>query len=176
MAHRGGERRKNQCRPLAQSVERSDTHAYPATPQRRRRPVGFDEAQAHVAGRVPVVAMLVGLIDRVVVRPGIETRLADSFEQALKLAEGLAYVDLADGVVPGREDEAASGGNLKGAGLPPNRIVFSEKFACPVSGFTIEESAGVDERAALHSREDCAVERLRASDGRDDSARAASSD
>jgi excinuclease ABC subunit A len=28
---------------------------------------------------------------------------------------------------------------MKGAGLPPNRIVFSEKFACPVSGFTIAE-------------------------------------
>lgn len=79
------------------------------------------------------------VVDRLAVREGIETRLADSFEQALKLAEGLAYVDLADGVVPGREDEAAGGGNLKGAGLPANRIVFSEKFACPVSGFTIEE-------------------------------------
>ncbi|MGB7419839.1 MAG: excinuclease ABC subunit A, partial [Erythrobacter sp.] len=50
-----------------------------------------------------------------------------------------AYVDLADGAVPGREDEDASGGAMKGAGLPANRIVFSEKFACPVSGFTIEE-------------------------------------
>src|SRR5690606_995702 len=30
-------------------------------------------------------------------------------------------------------------GGLKGAGLPPNRSVFSEKFACPVSGFTLEE-------------------------------------
>jgi excinuclease ABC subunit A len=79
------------------------------------------------------------VVDRLAVREGIATRLADSFETALKLAEGLAYVDLADGVVPGREDEAASGGNLKGAGIPPNRIVFSEKFACPVSGFTIEE-------------------------------------
>jgi excinuclease ABC subunit A len=78
------------------------------------------------------------VIDRLAVREGIETRLADSFEQALKLAEGLAFVDLADGVVPGREDEAATGKNLKGAGLPPNRIVFSEKFACPVSGFTLE--------------------------------------
>ncbi|WP_374529912.1 excinuclease ABC subunit UvrA [Novosphingobium sp.] len=77
------------------------------------------------------------VVDRIAVREGIETRLADSFEQALKLAEGLAYVDLADGVVPGREDEE-SGGAMKGAGLPPNRIVFSEKFACPVSGFTIE--------------------------------------
>ncbi|MXO59235.1 excinuclease ABC subunit UvrA [Altererythrobacter salegens] len=85
------------------------------------------------------------VVDRLAVRPGIETRLADSFETALKLAEGLAYVDLADGVVPGREDEAgqggpnATGGQLKGAGIPANRIVFSEKFACPVSGFTIEE-------------------------------------
>ncbi len=79
------------------------------------------------------------VVDRLAVKDGIQTRLADSFEQALKLAEGLAYVDLADGVVPGREEEAASGGNLKGAGIPANRIVFSEKFACPVSGFTIEE-------------------------------------
>ena len=78
------------------------------------------------------------VVDRLTVREGIETRLADSFEAALKLAEGLAYADLADGAVPGRESEE-TGGNLKGAGLPPNRIVFSEKFACPVSGFTIEE-------------------------------------
>ncbi|HTN14435.1 MAG TPA: excinuclease ABC subunit UvrA [Sphingomonadaceae bacterium] len=78
------------------------------------------------------------VVDRLAVREGIETRLADSFEQALKLAEGLAFVDLADGVVPGREGEE-SGGAMKGAGIPANRIVFSEKFACPVSGFTIEE-------------------------------------
>ncbi len=84
------------------------------------------------------------VVDRLAVRAsteekgGIETRLADSFETALKLADGLAYVDLADGPVPGREEEEA-GGNLKGAGLPANRIVFSEKFACPVSGFTLEE-------------------------------------
>ncbi|VWX51399.1 excinuclease ABC subunit UvrA [Novosphingobium sp. 9U] len=77
------------------------------------------------------------VIDRIAVKDGIQTRLADSFEQALKLAEGLAYIDLADGNVPGRE--GGEGTALKGAGLPPNRIVFSEKFACPVSGFTIEE-------------------------------------
>ena len=79
------------------------------------------------------------VVDRIAVKDGIQTRLADSFEQALKLAEGLAYIDLADGVVPGREGEGKGKKNLKGAGLPPNRIVFSEKFACPVSGFTIEE-------------------------------------
>ena len=79
------------------------------------------------------------VVDRIVVGDGIATRLAESFEAALKLAEGLAYVDLVDGVVPGREDEASDGGAMKGAGIPANRIVFSEKFACPVSGFTIAE-------------------------------------
>ena len=92
------------------------------------------------------------VVDRIAVKTGIETRLADSFETALKLADGLTYFDLADGDVPKRadsgEDEAGSGtsktgqmkgGQMKGAGIPSNRIVFSEKFACPVSGFTIEE-------------------------------------
>ncbi|WP_404711430.1 excinuclease ABC subunit UvrA [Sphingomonas sp. MMS24-J13] len=89
------------------------------------------------------------VVDRLAIREGIETRLAQSFETALKLAEGMAYVDLAEGVVPGRENEAGSGTSKKGAakgsaaagvgGVPLNRIVFSEKFACPVSGFTIPE-------------------------------------
>ena len=80
------------------------------------------------------------VVDRLAVKEGLETRLADSFETALKLADGLAYVDLADGAVPGREGEGASaGGAMKGAGIPANRIVFSEKFSCPVSGFTLEE-------------------------------------
>ena len=80
------------------------------------------------------------VVDRLAVKEGLETRLADSFETALKLADGLAYVDLADGAVPGREEEGATaGGAMKGAGIPANRIVFSEKFSCPVSGFTLEE-------------------------------------
>ncbi len=79
------------------------------------------------------------VVDRIAVKSGLETRLADSFETALRLADGLAYVDLADGAVPGREDEDSAGGAMKGVGIPANRIVFSEKFACPVSGFTIEE-------------------------------------
>ncbi|MFV0644916.1 MAG: excinuclease ABC subunit UvrA [Sphingomonadaceae bacterium] len=79
------------------------------------------------------------VVDRLAVQDGIATRLADSIETALRLADGLAYVDLADGVVPGREEDDAQGKNLKGAGIPVNRVVFSEKFACPVSGFTIEE-------------------------------------
>ncbi len=81
------------------------------------------------------------VVDRIVVKDGIQQRLAESFETALKLADGLAFVDLAEGVVPGREDEASGSGAMKGTGLPANRIVFSEKFACPVSGFTIAEIA-----------------------------------
>ncbi|HET6537393.1 MAG TPA: excinuclease ABC subunit UvrA [Sphingopyxis sp.] len=81
------------------------------------------------------------VVDRIAVRDGIQSRLADSFETALKLSDGLAYIDLADGVVPGREAEAEAIADkkMKGAGIPANRIVFSEKFACPISGFTIAE-------------------------------------
>jgi excinuclease ABC subunit A len=114
------------------------------------------------------------VVDRLVVGPDMATRLADSFETALKLAEGLTYVDLVDGTVAevaagsaNRVKEvsasfvtpaqagasggiasspaapasagATDGGAMKGAGVPANRIVFSEKFACPVSGFTIAE-------------------------------------
>jgi excinuclease ABC subunit A len=64
------------------------------------------------------------VVDRVVVRGDMATRLADSFETALKLADGIAVAEFAD-----EKDER---------GLP-RRIIFSEKFACPVSGFTIEE-------------------------------------
>ncbi len=74
------------------------------------------------------------VVDRIVVREGIEARLADSFETALKLADGLAYLDPAD--VPAGE---ASRGGMKLDFAPPGRIIFSEKFACPVSGFTIAE-------------------------------------
>ncbi|MEO6214612.1 MAG: excinuclease ABC subunit UvrA, partial [Sphingomonas sp.] len=93
------------------------------------------------------------VVDRLVVGPDMATRLADSFETALKLAEGLAYVDLVDGTVadlsPSREREGSkvreapqtfvAEGKMKNTGIPANRIVFSEKFACPVSGFTIAE-------------------------------------
>src|SRR4051812_1594843 len=75
------------------------------------------------------------VVDRIVVREGIEPRLADSFETALKLADGLVYLDPADPA----EGAAASESGMKLDYAPPGRIVFSEKFACPVSGFTIAE-------------------------------------
>jgi excinuclease ABC, A subunit len=61
------------------------------------------------------------VVDRIVVREGIETRLADSFRTALNLADGIAIF----------ESAPAEG--------EPVRTTFSEKFACPVSGFTIPE-------------------------------------
>ena len=72
------------------------------------------------------------VVDRVVVRPDMAQRLAESFETALKLADGLAVVEFADG------GEETKGKSLKGARTGEN-IIFSEKFACPVSGFTIAE-------------------------------------
>jgi len=61
------------------------------------------------------------VVDRIVVREGMETRLADSFRTALDLADGIAVLETAPKVGE------------------PERITFSENFACPVSGFTIPE-------------------------------------
>ncbi len=118
------------------------------------------------------------VVDRIVVRPDIGQRLAESFETALKLAEGLAVIEYADAPAAaapppdrGRSTAKQSGGGKQRATesgaspLPnpppdgvrestepaakkvakihdksgPERILFSEKFACPVSGFTIPE-------------------------------------
>ena len=61
------------------------------------------------------------VVDRLVVKAGLETRLADSLRTALDLADGIAILE----TVPSEGD--------------PERMTFSEKFACPVSGFTISE-------------------------------------
>ncbi|MCW2316685.1 excinuclease ABC subunit A [Rhodoblastus acidophilus] len=60
------------------------------------------------------------VVDRIVVRADISARLAESFETALELADGIAVVEFADS--EGKEP-----------------IVFSSKFSCPVSGFSIPE-------------------------------------
>ncbi|MSP41852.1 MAG: excinuclease ABC subunit UvrA [Alphaproteobacteria bacterium] len=59
------------------------------------------------------------VVDRIVIRPDLQSRLADSFETALAIGDGIAVAEMAD-----KEGE---------------RILFSAKFACPVSGFTIAE-------------------------------------
>ena len=127
------------------------------------------------------------VVDRIVVRPDVAQRLAESFETALKLADGLAVAEIADGPLPTPPPQAGEGkknvtsplvgevgakrreGGKRQApasdatplpnpppqggrepavpaarakiheGLDPNRLIFSSKFACPVSGFTIPE-------------------------------------
>jgi excinuclease ABC subunit A len=116
------------------------------------------------------------VVDRVVVRPDIAQRLAESFEQALKLADGIAVVEFADGGASQAASSPPPGGGRSAAKRPgggdptpdrlrrsdpppagegeegstkkiakihdqsgPQRIMFSDKFACPVSGFTISE-------------------------------------
>src|ERR1700753_3312296 len=79
------------------------------------------------------------VVDRIVVRPDIGQRLAESFETALKLAEGLAGIQYAGapGGPPAAADKKRTAKIHDKSG--PERILFSEKFACPVSGFTIPE-------------------------------------
>jgi excinuclease ABC subunit A len=101
------------------------------------------------------------VVDRIVVKKDLGTRLADSFEQALKLADGLAiteYVDMplsSKGVRPsgsdtkstsensvrprGSDTDSSDSGVLRNKNETHERITFSARFACPVSGFTIDE-------------------------------------
>jgi len=64
------------------------------------------------------------VVDRIIVKAGVESRLAESFETALGLADGIAVAESAD-----KKDK-------DGHAL---RTIFSAKFACPISGFTIDE-------------------------------------
>ncbi len=61
------------------------------------------------------------VVDRIVIKEGIEARVADSLRTALDLADGIAIIERLD------IDESNS------------PLIFSEKFACPISGFTIPE-------------------------------------
>jgi excinuclease ABC subunit A len=78
------------------------------------------------------------VVDRVVVRADVSARLADSLETSLKLADGLAIAEFADKPLP-VEETAAGGSANKSLNETHERVLFSEKFACPVSGFTISE-------------------------------------
>ncbi len=65
------------------------------------------------------------VVDRLVLRPGIERRLTDSLEAALELAEGVAEIELVD-----------TEGNVEG-----ERLTFSQHFVCPTCGRSYEELA-----------------------------------
>ena len=62
------------------------------------------------------------VIDRIVIDENLNTRLADSFETALNLTDGIAVIE-----------------TFSSSNKIDNRIIYSAKYACPVSGFTIEE-------------------------------------
>jgi excinuclease ABC subunit A len=86
------------------------------------------------------------VVDRLVVRPDMASRLAESFETALELADGIAIVEFADERMANSEiansDSLHSPRATRQSSSPdhsPRRIMFSSKFACPVSGFTIPE-------------------------------------
>jgi excinuclease ABC subunit A len=77
------------------------------------------------------------VVDRIVVRADLGNRLADSFETALKLADGLAIAEFADKPLPASATAEESANKSKNE--THERTLFSERFACPVSGFTIDE-------------------------------------
>ena len=77
------------------------------------------------------------VVDRLVIGPDLATRLADSFETALKLADGLAIAEFADKPLPPSQTKEDSAN--KSANETHERVIFSQRFACPVSGFTIDE-------------------------------------
>ena len=64
------------------------------------------------------------VVDRLVIKNDLGNRLADSLEVALGLTDGIAVAEMAD---------------TKSEGEDPERLIFSARFACPVSGFTIDE-------------------------------------
>ncbi len=96
------------------------------------------------------------VVDRIIVKKGIESRLAESFETALALADSIAIAESAEssplsrktGEGPGVRAGRKNGDVESPSPLTPltqagegnaRRIIFSAKFACPVSGFTIDE-------------------------------------
>ncbi len=99
------------------------------------------------------------VVDRLVVRKDIASRLADSFETALGIGDGIAVIEFADKplapaptprgkgkkAAPEAEVEHSLGkgeaqsGILKNKNETHERLILSARFACPVSGFTIEE-------------------------------------
>ena len=77
------------------------------------------------------------VVDRIVVREDMKSRLADSIETALGMADGLAVAEFADKPLP--KERLADAGANRSKNETHERLLFSEKFACPVSGFTIPE-------------------------------------
>jgi excinuclease ABC subunit A len=102
------------------------------------------DGEVHELSNVPKLARYEAhtievVIDRLVLRPGIERRLTDSLETALKLADGVAEIQ----VVP-REPAPNDGGATGTAEGEPDEgetLIFSQHLACPVCGTSYDELA-----------------------------------
>ncbi len=66
------------------------------------------------------------LVDRIVLNSKLGNRLAESIETAVNLANGLVFVEYEDETLPQKHRKI-------------EKLIYSTKFACPESGFTIEE-------------------------------------
>ena len=66
------------------------------------------------------------LVDRIVINSSLGNRLAESVETAINLSNGLLFIEYEDETLPKQYRKI-------------EKIIFSTKFACPESGFTIEE-------------------------------------
>ncbi|EJF77087.1 Excinuclease ABC subunit A [Candidatus Bartonella washoeensis] len=77
------------------------------------------------------------VVDRIVVHHDITLRLADSIETCLQLANGLAVAEMADEPLEAKETIKESTNKSKNE--THKRLIFSEKFSCPISGFSIPE-------------------------------------
>ena len=89
------------CSPRSSAAARANTAASSPNGRRPASPASASTAQFYAIEEAPALDKkykhdIEVVVDRIVIREGIEPRLADSFEQALKLAEGLAYLDPAD--------------------------------------------------------------------------------
>ncbi|MFT4359612.1 excinuclease ABC subunit UvrA, partial [Bartonella bacilliformis] len=73
------------------------------------------------------------VVDRIVIHNDIASRLTDSIETCLQLANGLAIAEIADQPLTTKESA------YKSKNETHKRLIFSEKFACPISGFSIPE-------------------------------------
>ncbi|AQX27906.1 MULTISPECIES: excinuclease ABC subunit UvrA [unclassified Bartonella] len=77
------------------------------------------------------------VVDRIIVRNDITSRLADSIETCLQLTDGLVIAEMTD--QPLTENETVKGAVNKSTNETHKRFIFSEKLACPISGFSIPE-------------------------------------
>ncbi len=84
------------------------------------------------------------VVDRLVVNPDVRSRLADSVETALKLGQGIVYMDIVPDGEPGTRAGAPPAGAARrprpaGTGSDNGLLVFSQQFACPVHGTVLPE-------------------------------------